>query len=740
MNSAVLSRADRNAGIELYRRFLVYTEAGYTFLAESVILLLAIQLGAGNMQLGYLASITYTSGVLVILVPSLFAGMRIVSAFWVLWLIRGLCCLLYFAAAAFSEMPDLALWLLLAGYGAYAVLRNLAWPLKQTLEKILIPDESAGRVLASLNVSMNYGKLAAALLCFFLLASGLFSGLNGLLFLSAVGIFFNSCSALCIRRIPAGDSVESSGGIIGHLIDELKRWKSFPYLLLYCGSVVLSVLIAFIIPLFKSSCGMSMSAIFLFGVFGTLSMILAGKLVKVFSDRTGSRPLLIPCFIFMAAASFIFAFAVLRLHTVLLFVAGVGIVFVQTSIQLLISRLIVRHTPSCRRLGFTSFINLAAAVCSIVAGIAAGASADSELYKSMYLLSPYSMVFIGISIIAALLALASLFILKDTKALELDKACRLFLSTDNLRAFMLLDRLNDPMPDKLKEKVILMNISYTASGLAAEEIRRRLKNPLIDPKDDLMRSLFFFPRPELLEDILAEASDRTSWWRESAIFTLGAYPDKRSEKCLMDVYRNESYPYLRSSAAKSLARIGCVEILPELRETLYSRRGLNVKTMVNLIISISIMDRAGCCLSEIWKMALLEPDSEKFSQHVYIVFSRRIAWASGLEDFFFAENIERGSGLRELINEIVSADEFRSAYEQLVSWTDKREFGALSDYCQKQLKAVSLSGHLKYLADGIITYQGTPRHSSEAMALLYFTYIVLVYQKSGANSFVWKTY
>ncbi len=740
MNSAVLSRADRSSGIKLYRRFLIFTEAGYTFLAESVILLLALQLGAGNMQLGYLASITYTSGVLVILVPSLFAGMRIVSAFWILWLIRGLCCLLYFAAAVFSQMPELALWLLLAGYGAYAALRNLAWPLKQTLEKILIPDESAGRVLASLNVSMNYGKLAAALACFFLLASGLVSGIKGLLLLSAAGIIFNSCAALCIKRIPAGDSVESSGGIIGQLIDELKNWKAFPYILLYCGSVALSVLIAFIVPVFKSSCSMSMSTIFLFGVFGTLAMIFAGKLVKVFSDRTGSRPLLIPCFLFMSLASFIFAFAVLRIQVFFLFFAGLSIVFVQSMIQLLVSRLIIKHTPSCRRLGFTSFINLGAAICSIIAGLAAGVSADSGLYKSIYLLSPYSPVFIGISMISALLAAGSLIFLKDGKALELDKACRLFLSADNLRAFMLLDRLNDPMPDKLKEKVILMNISYTASGLAAEEIRRRLKNPLIDPKDDLMRSLFFFPRPELLDDILAEASDRSSWWRETAIFTLGAYPDSRTEKCLLDVYRNESYPYLRSSAAKSLARIGCTEILPELRETLYTRRGLNVKTMVNLIISISIMDKEGRCLSEIWKMALLESDSEKFSQHVYIVFSRRIAWSSGLEEFFFAENINSGAGLKELINEIVSADEFRISYEQLLLWAESREFGALSDFCQKKLRDLSLSGHLKYLAEGIINFHGTPRHSSELMALLYFTYIVIVHQKSGANSFVWKTY
>jgi|TARA_B100001971_G_C18046296_1_gene460399 hypothetical protein len=43
----------------------------------------------------------------------------------------------------------------------------------------------------------------------------------------------------------------------------------------------------------------------------------------------------------------------------------------------------------------------------------------------------------------------------------------------------------------------------------------------------LLRSLFERPRKALLDDIIQEARDAHSYHRASAIFALGAYPDKK---------------------------------------------------------------------------------------------------------------------------------------------------------------------------------------------------------------------
>lgn len=741
MSSCFISRVDRENGIRYYLRHVATSEIGYNFLADTLILLLAIQLGANNLQLGYLTATVYITGLSIIIVPQLFGGLPIITAYWIVWAARGLCGLSYFAAGYLhSSSPTAAIWMLLAGYTAFSLLRNFAWPMKQSLEKILVPTENPGRTLSKINIAMNYGKLAACAASFILLYLGILNGIPGLLTLTAVGIIFSLWSALILRNIKVTETVGRSGAGAGRMLLELTKRRHFAAIILYCGNVAAIILCGFIVPMLKKLAHMPNSYVFLFALLSAAAMILAAKIMKIFSDKIGTRPLLVISFSALALIAAALPFFSTKTPWTVITAAGVAIMFIQTCLTLLISRLVLKSIPANNKVGFTSLLNFTAALVAIITGLGAGASADSNIHsRLLHLDNPYSPNFIILAALAAALAAYCAAFLRERRSVPILDACKLFLSPENLKAILLLNQLEDPLEDRLKEKLIVMNISYSASGLATEEIRRRLKNPLIDPRDDLLRSLFFFPRPELLDLLLAEASDRDSWWRETALFTLGAYPGERTEKLLLNIYNTETYPYLKSIVAKSLARIGNRQLLPELRSKLFEANPtLNIKTVVNLVISISLMDASGASLGEIWRIAGLR-DSEKFRQHIFVIFSRRIGLEPGLEHFFYLENLAPGGGVRELLAETAGETPFAASYHHLAE-AFALDFHKIGPWCVNTLNETSLEHHLDALASGIRQYADKLSHRGEAIAMLYFTFVCVKNARLKRHSFNWKNY
>ncbi len=76
----------------------------------------------------------------------------------------------------------------------------------------------------------------------------------------------------------------------------------------------------------------------------------------------------------------------------------------------------------------------------------------------------------------------------------------LFLNR-NLRAFLDVYQFN-MTEDPIKRKATLLSIGKSDTIVATDEIRRILKTPLSSEKDDILKSLFAYPKPALLPDIL----------------------------------------------------------------------------------------------------------------------------------------------------------------------------------------------------------------------------------------------
>jgi hypothetical protein len=84
----------------------------------------------------------------------------------------------------------------------FAILRNLAWPLKQTIEGILVKTKVAGQSVAGFSMILNQSKLLANTISFLLLSIKHLSGLSGLVILELFGVILNTISAMYLRKIP----------------------------------------------------------------------------------------------------------------------------------------------------------------------------------------------------------------------------------------------------------------------------------------------------------------------------------------------------------------------------------------------------------------------------------------------------------------------------------------------------------------------------------------------------------
>ncbi len=730
-NSNFLSRKDRLQSLSSYLRHIFLNGIGFCCLTGTIIYLLAINLGASNTELGYISSTLYITGGVILLVPVLFGGMKLIKVFWLLWLIRGASCFAYLAAGFIhSTHPALAVWLLLIGYTLFASLRNMAWPMKQTVEKILVSPNQAGKQVAKFNQVLNYSKLLSSVISFAILSIAWLDGNPGLMVLIIIGIILNMLSAFSLRSIPLEERIEprKKNAIFTAGKSLYKNRDTFVVVMLYWGVITFNILVGFIIPYMKKLVKMPVNVIFGYTILAAIASIIAAKLVTIFADRIGSKPLLNITFLLNTCIALVWVFLSPASHWSIIMALACITTALQILYTLLVARLLIKVIPQESKVGFTSMLNFFAAIIALFAGISMGKTADMGLNVTLHLPHIYSPAFLVMTLVSAIMFILCL-VLNESSSLSLNETGKMFLSSTNLKTFLMIDKL-DSVSNPLKEKQIMLKLTNSASDLATNEIKKRLKNPLIRKKEELIRSLFFHYRPELLDEILNEASDPDSWWRETAIFTLGAYPDPKTESLLLDIFNNETYPYLRSIAAKSLARVGNHTILPELLDMLYNRPNLNVRTTLNMVTAIGIMDKERKILADMFKIATMR-DSEKYRQHVYIILSRRIGFTPGIERFFTLENQTPEAGFNDLIEEVTEQPYFSSYVNSYLEAYKAGDYGKIAEMCASCARQIGVdrsSVSLPFLKRGIERSVKYHLKNVDAIALVYFTFALVKYK------------
>lgn len=712
----LLSRKNKEKGQKSYLSFTFINGLGYSFMAETIIYLMAIHFNAGNLALGYISSAVYLTGVIILFVPLLFPNIKIVNLFFGVWLLRGVVGLGYGLVPFLSD--SWAVFVIILIYTLFCLLRNIAYPLNPVIQGIITRPSEKG-VFASKVLIFLYGSMMISrFVSFGVLKFMSQQEMDGILLLLGMGIILNSVAAGAIKRVPLLEQVEKRN--LGQTLKKFFRYMKSPayllFIMLYCCGMSLIVLFNFSVPFLRKVEGVPSSMIFIFTTTNFLGVILSSRLARPFLDRFGSKPLLILVNLVIAVLSLGWFFGGDTIPLWGYFLLGFVSMFFIGMIRLLLDRLVISTIPEDDRIGFTSAIAVVFSIVSLVVGLIGGELANITVRHNLSLAHEYALTFAFMGGLA-LVNFALSMLLKESGSLPVDQFLAMVVNPKNLKTIHnidLLKRVHSPA----RREGILIELESDTSYLATREIQKRLRQATLRDKEMVIRSLFSWPRPELEDDLIREALDPFSWWRQSAIFALGAYPTENSKAALRKVMK-EKYPYICSVAAKSLARIGdfaCHEKIIELLE----REGLDPRTYINLIIALSLIERDGAYWLTIFRL-LAHKTSYRFIQSLMTIGSRRQKFQPPIEEFFYELNQSEEHGFELLLEELVELFPSEEEFFTLAAQIQNREYTAVWGWCRNRCRNFTLLEPYEHLRKSIVAYHRKSIEPSFALAGLYFT-------------------
>ncbi|WP_169714808.1 MFS transporter [Spirochaeta cellobiosiphila] len=711
-----LSRSDKVKGQKSYLTYTFINGLGYSFLAETIIYLMALHFGADNTQLGYISSTVYLTGLVVFFVPRYFPGVRIVNLFFGAWLLRGLVCLAY--GGVFYLPQRYAVYLIIGVYTLYCLLRNVAYPLNHVLQGIVTKPSERGNYSSKVMVVLYASMMLSRFISFTGLSIYESNELKGIYFLLGLGIILNTAASIAVKRIPVKDTIQRSnlGESFQKFLGYLKDSRHRILILLYCGGMSLIVLFNFTVPFLRKSVGIPSNIIFIFTTINFLGVIISSRLARPFLDRFGSKPLLTIVNLIIIVLSLIWVMLPGSTDLWIFFLLGFISLFFIGMIRLLLDRLIVNSIPEDDRVGFSSAVAVVFSLVSLGVGLLGGYLADFSSALHLAIPHEYSLSF-GLMGLLALFNFALSLLLQERGSLSANQFLNILINPKHLKTIHNIDLLKRTQ-NQVRRQSLLAELESDQSHLATQEIQKRLKLATLRDKEMVIRSLFSNPRPELEEDIIEEAMDNYSWWRQSAIFALGAYNSPKSKQALRQIME-ESYPYIKSIAAKSMARIHDYSCHQEILDLVYTPK-LDVRTYINLVIALSIIEREG----GYWKIIFdLIPrnNSFRFKQSLFIIGSTRNNFQPPLESLFHELNLSEQGGFDTLFEEIADMSLSEEEFTRLFRLSKQKDYLGLWDWCRKRCTALTLLEPFESLRLNILGFKGNSISPTLALAGLYFT-------------------
>ncbi len=717
MKTKYLSKEEREQGTKYFLHWATFNGLGFSFLGDTIIYLLAIHFGASNMQLGYVSSVIHVSGVVLLIFPWLLAGTNIIKIFYYSWLLRGVICIFY--GALFFVSGQTAVIIILILYTLFCLFRTFGFAVMSLIQQMLSTSSTTGEFVVTLSNRFQSTRFVSQFVSFLLLSFQYFSGIAGYLFLITLGIITNTVGTLKLTRIPCRETVEYRRGqnIFHIFVRSLRNRERALTLFVKWHVLSLMVILPFIIPFLRKIAHFQPNMIFLYTLTGTLAIIVAGYVLRPFTDRIGSRPVMIMASFLLTGVSILWCIIPPTIHRSVFFVLGFLTIFLQGSLFLLASRLEIRSIPEQDKMGYVSMMNFFSAIISLGMGLFGGFLADLGERLIFPGIHSFGLTFFIAVILSMQTGLLS-FLIKDAGSLSIKDTAQILFSTRNLKAFLDVYHLHGT-DDLNTRKAILLSIGKSDTPVAVDEIRQILRNPLSMEKREALISLFAYPKPELVNDIIREASDEHSYQRVKAIFALGAYPVQRVEDLLLSLLDCPT-PSIRSMAAKSLARVGNTTALPVIREFAFDP-ALNITDKMNYFIAMSFMDQQGTYLAHLFDIAGHQQD-RSYEQTMLALAARLLETQPPLADLYQNENLKPTVGLAVLLEEAKPLKPFCEHSHQLIMNYTQKHYQQIWEWCRDILSEKEFEDHFRYLKYAISTYDVRYANKDNTFAALYFTY------------------
>lgn len=715
-----LSIEERDEGLRNYKKHSFWNGLGINFLNTSIISLLAISFGATNFQLGYISSVFHFAGIVLIFLPRLLHGVSIKKVFFYGWLVRGLVCYLY--GLLFFMEGQAAVTCIMILYSLFAVLRSVGVPMVQPMQRRLVRKALEGSIVVKLHLNLTISQLISQITSFVLLSIQYFSGVVGLILLTFVGATNNTVASSYINRIPSREKVEYRRGknifvLLRQTLAHKTRGRIF---IVRIFNLANGILLTFAVAFLRRAVQMPDNMVFIYSISGALAAIAATGILRPFVDRIGSKPLLVISSFLLTILSVAWALVGVTLPWVLYYVLGFFTMFFMRIRLLLLSRLLIKTLPTRDTISYTAMLNFVSAIAGITVGLVGGGLADINATRDIGMFHNYSLTYI----LAAALCFASFilsFKIRDPGSLTIKETAAVFFSVKNIRAYLDIYQLGTTT-DPEKRETSLRSLGQSNAPAATEELRTQLNSPLYWEKERVLRSLYSYPRDEIIEDIISEAHDQFSYNRKDAIIALGAYPSKKVRSALHQFLDDED-PEVVAATLKSLARAGDADHVERAYELLKDPE-VGGRAEIDALRALSLMDNSGSYLEHIFTIAPTTRGT-RFQQLAFVLCARSLELEPPLSDFYRAENDLTGDGFSELLEESKEVAYFHDEGQNLLTHYKKDEHDALWTMLSMALKKIQATGRLSYLYDAILA--GPPSaDSANTLAATYFSYQILV--------------
>ncbi len=724
-----LSEAEKHTGQTRLYHSEVWNGLGWSMLGDTIVYILAVQFGAGNLALGYIASAMYIVGIILPAMSRLFRNRNVVKVQTVTWVLRGLVSILYLPLLWLDGGP--AVTLLLVVYTLFCLFRLLGVVLYDYTFKMITSNRTRGRVIGNTNVAFQSSTIFAKFLNFIVTSLERLSGVVGLVALQMIGVIANTIASIHLSKIPCRTNIEYRKGRTIFVIfrEAMSNRISRIRLLVYWTYMMVTVVLGMSVAFLTKEVGLQSNIIFLYTIGVSLAVVLSGTFSKFFSDRLGSRPLIIANGFALIASLIGWILVPVGAPMYWYFILGFLSNFFLGVISILIRRLLAGVIPDDEGVGFNSMVNFVIAILALFSGLAGGALATAGArlphvvqIASIHFGNSYVLTF-TLTLLLAILGLIFSASLREKGSLSTKAAAQIMFSLHGIRAFIDIDRL-DKATDPIKRKSLLLSLGTNLTGVATSEIRRSLASPFSNDKAEVIRGLFDRPRLALVDDLIRDAFDGDSYTQSESIYALGAYiHNEKAEKALVYLLEHGSVA-VRSTAAKSVARVtrdsrylSRVESISEL--------AIDIGDELNFLIARDIMDKEGVYLEDLF-LAAKKGRGASFRQTRYAILAQFLKFSPSLSELYEQKNLDIDDYLSEFLEEardVVEIDQQRGA---ISSAFEHREWSRIWAICFAMTRNLAFSNpRLRHLNRAIQDAQTMPRAQTDgddALAVLYFSY------------------
>ncbi|HAF86639.1 MAG TPA: MFS transporter [Sphaerochaeta sp.] len=711
----------------------VYNGIAYSLLGDTIVYLLAIYFGAGNLALGYIASASYIAGIVLPFVTRIFKGRNQIKVQSAAWLVRGIVCFGY--VGLFFLTGNAAVLLLLGIYTVFNIFRMVGIALNDFTLKSISSVSNRGKVVANVNVAYQSSSMVVRCITALVLGLQYFSGLIGLIGLQVIGAIMNFFAAHEMSLIPSRSVITHKKGrtVLTIFKEAMIQTSLSRRLVLRWLATAVAVIFGLTVPFLRIELGLSNSMVVLYSVVLGLAIVAASYISRQFSDRLGSRPLVFISTLFSLFFFLIWALITPEVAPIWFFILGFFTNFFVGLIALLVFRLVQQVMPDDDAVSFNSMVNFVIAIIAFLVGIISGLLADSgDIARSIFILegeaagNSYTLVFIFAMALTAIEALVAAR-LQEVGAYSSQAAAAVVFSMHGLKAVSMIEKL-EKTTDPAKRRFLMHSLGSNYNNMATSEIRSILASPFSSDKIEAVRALADRPRKALLDDLIKVARDDDSYVQLDAIAALGSYKkDPKVKEVMLTLLKQGRWSSVRSMASKTLARITeNTEYLPLVNELSHSAK--HIDEIIDYLIAKRHMDKDGSFYQEFF-ISVEQGRSATFRQTRYAVIASFFKFGSPrLSSLYEQLNSGNVKGFfPSFLSEARDLTQIDQHYDEVLFMFYNQKWADLRDFCLTILEESDLSFDpcLDNLKIGIMKSRDMDIDLfdiQDALAGLYFSY------------------